>query len=309
MKTRWLLGMFVLFAAMLACDYPFQKEPSYTMTKINSVVVTPPSGTGSFTLEVSYATYWIPEKQIPDIHCYYVSPDLVKVDIGTVDMFMHIGAREVVTATKTLPFTIAQKNGVTPPGNYLAGCTTEIDNITVNTNFTVVGDTTPTPTLTEFEPALTSTPQLSANALTGRIIFDYTGYQSNRLSGGGELDWVTRECIPEVKITDGLINGDCEKAHTAARLADESFSAQVTGRVDQDGNVAFFYEVSEIGNPDGVWRISYDGQGSFTSSTQASGMASFSFSCASGQENLLWCNGQTDESFSGTIPWSFVPSQ
>lgn len=54
-----------------------------------------------------------------------------------------------------------------------------------------------------------------------------------------------------------------------ARLIDESITAQVTGTVDQAGNVTFTYEVTEIGNPNGIWRVVYQGQGKFSSNTQA----------------------------------------
>ena len=326
MKTRWHLGMFVLFAAMLACNFPFHEEPSYTMTTIKSVVVMPPSGTGSFTLEVSYETFWIPDKRIPNIHCYYVSPDLVTVDIGTIDMFMHIGAREIVTASKTLPFTIAQKNGVTPRGSYLAGCKTETDDSTVNTNFTVIGDATPTPMLIpEPSPASTSTLQPSAKTLTGRIIFDYNGYQSSRPSGGGELDRITKWCIPEVTITpDGVVSGICDFFGTAD-VHEATVTAHVTGIAVQGGSFNFTYVVTEKGsngwnlqpgeNPsvpvwsnEAKWEISYTGSGNFISTTQASGTAAFDYSCDSGADNLFWCNSQPRESFSGTTSWSFVIS-
>lgn len=310
MKAHWLVGMAALIASMLACSSPFYEEPRYTATTINVVKVSPPSGSGSFILEVTYETFWIPGKRIPNIHCYYVTPDLVTVEIGVIDMFEHIGAREIVTATKTLPFTVSPKNGATSTGNYLAGCTTETNTNTVNTNFTVVGDPVPTQTFTpEPAPASTSTPQPTAITLKGKIIFDYNGYQSDRPSGGGELDLVTKECIPEVTINqEGLISGTCEKPHITARLVDESFSAQVTGQVDQTGNITFLYDVSEIGTPNGAWRISYEGQGKFTSTTQAAGTATFSYSCNSGSDNLIWCWQWTSESFSGTVPWSFIPS-
>ena len=308
MKIRRLLGTVALIAAMLACKNPFEKEPSYTVTTIKSVGVTPPSGSGSFTLEVSYETFWIPDKFIPNIYCNYVAPNGTIVPIGKVDMFDHIGARTVVAATKTLPFTVAQTNGVTQPETYLAGCTTERNSTPVTTTFVVIGEATPTPELPS-NSVPTPTATLQAATLKGRIVFDYTTYQSARPSGGGELDQVTKWCIPEVTVTpDGVVSGTCEKSHITARLVDESFSVQITGRLDQVGNITFSYDVSEIGNPNGAWRISYEGQGKFTSATQASGTASFSYSCNSGADNLLWCSSQTYEAFSGTVPWSFIPT-
>jgi len=82
-------------------------------------------------------------------------------------------------------------------------------------------------------------------------------------------------------------------------------TANVNGMVDAGGDVQFVYKVSEAGYPNGVWRVEYEGTGSFATNTQASGVASFTHSCASGSEDLYWCNNATSEEFTGTIPWSF----
>jgi hypothetical protein len=142
-------------------------------------------------------------------------------------------------------------------------------------------------------------------------VFDFANAQSSKGPGwGGVLAEVTEACKPEVTITAlGEVSGSCERTHITARLVDESFTVQITGMVDADRNITFTYDVSEIGTPNGSWRISYDGQGKFTSQKEASGTASFSYSCSSGQDNLLWCNSQTYEAFSGTVAWSFVPLQ
>jgi len=309
MKTHWLLGTVALVAALLACSNPFQPEPRYTATTIKSVGVAPTSGSGSFTLEVSYETFWIPDKFIPNIYCNYVAPNGAIVPIGTIDMLYHIGAREIVTATKTLPFTVAQTNGVTQPGTYLAGCTTETNSTPVTTTFVVIGDATPTPEPPS-ETAATPTATLQTAALKGQIVFDFANAQSSKGPGwGGLLDEVTRECKPELTISAlGVVSGSCDKAHISARLVDESFTVQVTGTVDADRNIIFSYDVSEIGTPNGAWRITYEGQGRFASATQAAGTASFSYSCSSGADNLLWCSSQAYEAISGTISWIFVPS-
>lgn len=324
MKTRWLLGIVALIAAMLACKDPFEKEPIFTATTIKSVGVTPLSGSGSFTLEVSYETFWIPDKFIPNIYCNYVAPNGTIVPIGKVDMFDHIGARTVVAATKTLPFTVAQTNGVTQPGTYLAGCTTERNSTPVTTTFVVIGDATPMPELPS-NSVPTPTATLQAATLKGRIVFDYNTYQSTRPSGGGELDRVTKWCIPDVTITpDGFVSGTCEFSGTAF-LAQSTVTAHITGIAVQGGSFSFSYVVTEQGsngwnlkpgeNPsvpvwsnEAKWEISYTGSGNFTSATQASGTATFDFSCDSGADNLIWCNSQTHEAFSGTVLWSFVPA-
>ena len=116
--------------------------------------------------------------------------------------------------------------------------------------------------------------------------------------------------MPEVSLDSlGNLSGQCEKLHIAALLMDESITVHVTGKVDAAGNFSFSYEVSEIGAPNGAWRISYVGQGKLTLGGQASGRAIFSFSCNSGADNLIWCGKQTSEAFSGAVPWNFVPAE
>ena len=55
--------------------------------------VSPPSGTEDFNLEVTYKVFWIPDKTIPSIDCIYTAPDGTTAEIGSIDMFRHIGSR------------------------------------------------------------------------------------------------------------------------------------------------------------------------------------------------------------------------
>ncbi len=315
MKTLRVFVMLILLAVTLAC-YATASYKDGADTKIISVSVDPPSGSGTFTLKVSYEAFqrYLTGMLPPSVVCTYTTPDLATMPIGQTNP-------QVTTENVWLPFTdtfffnVTQSDGRTPPGVYIAGCTTtDGGSQPVTASFTVVeAQATEPPSLPATEPVQPPPP---ANPpvqlpLVGKIIFDYNGYQSGRPSGGGELDWVTQWCIPRVTIsTTGAVSGSCEYSGTTTHLTQASVTAQVTGSVDASGNVTFSYDVSEIGSPNGAWRISYEGNGKFTSLTQASGTADFSYSCSSGQDNLLWCYPSTTyESFSGSVPWSFVPSQ
>jgi hypothetical protein len=327
----------ILIAAMLACSDPFKRELEYSVTTVKSVAVSPPSGNGEFTMAVNYETYWSLGKIIPGILCYYVTPTGVTQQIGTINLDLYNGADKIINEIQTLTFTVTQ------PGIYLAGCAPEKRGGPVTTTFTVLENATPTPKLPvqitatptrTTKPTLkpsprpkatrTATPQ--AKNLQGKIVFDYHSYQSSRPSGAGELDRITKWCIPEVIIApDGIISGTCEFSGTAD-LVKSTVIASVTGSAVQGGSFNFTYTVTEKGsngwdlkpgeNPsvpvwsnEAKWEISYIGSGNFTSATQASGTANFDFTCDSGADNLLWCWKQPKESFSGTIKWSFIQSQ
>jgi hypothetical protein len=104
--------------------------------------------------------------------------------------------------------------------------------------------------------------------------------------------------------------------------------AIVTGQAGagQVGNFTFTYEVTSKGSNgwdlkpgeipsvsvwsnEAIWQIKYTStSGDFTSANAASGVADFVYTCDSGAENLIWCYKSTKESYTGTLPWSFVPS-
>ena len=305
MRNRPIFALIILISAMLACTSVVQPTSN---TTILGVDVVPPTGSGSFYLTVRFQYTWYRASPPATIFCVYSTPDGSVIPIATIyDEEGDQREKEVVITSKTVQFSVAPKNGVVIPGNYLVGCSTEHTSGPVTAPFTIIGDATPTADVLS-NPVPTPTATLQTATLKGRIIFDYNGYQSSRPSGGGELSRVTELCIPDIIIANGGLNGQCEKLHIKALLEDESITVTVTGTIDSSGNITFLYDISEIGNPNGSWRISYQGQGRFTSGTQGSGTASFAFSCSSGQDNLLWCNGQTYESFSGTLPWSFMPA-
>ncbi len=103
-----------------------KEEQSNSFSKVLNVAVTPPSGSGSFTLDVTYEAY-------PSftIHCNYVSPDGATTALGDiVPTYANDGG---ATKTERLAFNVTQ------PGAYLAGCSSAADNVPVTTTFTVTG--------------------------------------------------------------------------------------------------------------------------------------------------------------------------
>jgi hypothetical protein len=247
----------------------------------------------------------------------YTSPSGSTIPIGTIIPEGLDRDQEAFSKVEKLAFSIKPRDGKIESGGYVAGCGTEYTNSVMTANFTVIESEaqpaaeTPvdTPSLSVL-PTATSTEPPKPGPVSGKIIFDYANTDSSRPGAGGELSRVTELCIPEISIRpDGNLSGQCEKLHITALLTDESFTTQVTGVVDAAGNITFSYDVSEIGTPNGTWRINYEGQGKVTSASEAAGAATFGYSCNSGAENLIWCWKWTSESFSGTIPWKFIPSQ
>ena len=131
---------------------------------------------------------------------------------------------------------------------------------------------------------------------------------------GGELDRVTSNCIPDVTFdSDGSIKGSCERTGQTVRFTSAAVRAEVMGGYTPGGKINFTYDVTETtstpGDPTqaGTWHITYTVKdGIFSSPTQASGVADFSFSCSS-SGSRTWCGAHWDrptEEFSGTIPWT-----
>jgi hypothetical protein len=320
MKNRWLFALMAWLVATLSCSLPTQQT---SWTDITSLTVTPVSGEKDFSLEVKYNYTWDRERPNAEIYCMYTTPSGRTIPVGTLVPTVLDRDREAFSKTAKLAFTIKPKDGKIEPGVYLAGCASGHDSSLKTATFTVTESATPTLTPPE-EPAAIpiQTPSMEAASpvtttftptpvpVSRWIIFDFAKVKSSRPGAGGELSRVTNLCVPEVSLDPlGNLSGQCEKLHIAALLTDESITVQFAGRVDATGNFSFLYDISEIGTPNGAWRISYLGRGKFTSGGQASGIAAFSFSCNSGADNLIWCGKQTSESFSGTIPWSFVPAK
>jgi hypothetical protein len=325
MKNRLAIIIISLMATTLACNLPLiHPEPRTISPTILSMDVNPPSGKSDFTLAVSYSVFWVPDKRIVNIKCAYYGPGDISGQIGQLDMFKHIGAPTVETRTENLPFSIGKKNGKLQGGIYMASCGTENNYSTMTSTFEVVGDPTETPTPSStpspsptMTPTLTTTPSITPTPAAvlrkGKIIFDFLLVESNRPGAGSQVFQVTNPCIPEVTFApDGVISGTCEKANTAGHMVTSAtFTATVSGNVDSSGKITFTYDISEIGNPNGAWRVNYSASGSFSSGNQASGTANFGYSCVSGSENLLWCGHSVyspSETFSGTVPWKFEPA-
>lgn len=200
------------------------------------------------------------------------------------------------------------------PGRKNTATATPTATVTDTSTTTPTHTPTRTPTLTSTPPpTITSTPTITATVwklpqagLKGKILFDMGQAKSSRAGSGASLDEITRWCIPEVTITaGGVVSGDCHYSGTTF-LVKAYVSANVIGSVGPSGNVTFAYDVNQTGDPDGFWQIRYDGTGKFVSAVRAEGTANFSYSCSSEQENLFWCFHWTQETLSGTVPWSFV---
>ncbi len=185
MRTRSTLTIIVLIAAMLACkqsdvEAPSDNEiPSYT--QILSVSVTPPSGSGSFTLEVVYEDAHGADSPPGRIYCNYVTPNIATMPIGVIlpefVSFLQQSPIAWVTHTKELGFSVQQANGVIRPGSYMAGCQTA-EGSPVTTPFTVIDDTAVTPTALSAMPSPTDilVPTAGGNS-----------FQPTQVNGAGKL--------------------------------------------------------------------------------------------------------------------------
>jgi hypothetical protein len=314
MKKRLAFAAFVLVASMHACNLPHEEivnEPDVNVTKVTRVVVTPPSGPGDFKLEVTYESMWIAGRPPGSIICRYITPDGATIGIGRISVFLeHINTHETETHTSSIPFSV-KRNGVVTPGKYMASCTDERNVYTVESNFIVIGTAT--------APASTATSTL----LIGRITFALGTARSDRPGASGDLDDITRWCIPEITIAaDGNLTGSCEFTGQTALLTESTVRATVTGSAVRGGDFNFSYQVQESGpngwktgdNPVDVhitstaaqWYVFYTGTGKFTSPTRAEGTANFEYTCMSGASNLLWCSSSEMETFKGTVDWNFA---
>jgi hypothetical protein len=311
MRKRLSGFVLVLITMMLSCNVPMAHNTS--PTNLISVTVTPPSGEKDFNLEVAYKFEWDREYGNDEIYCTYTSPSGRIIPIGEVNPTGMDRDREAFSKVATMPFSVKSVNGSPEIGIYTAACSTQEVGGKLTTAFVVTQPATATPEAPSYQA---TEPPAARPALKGRIIFDYKNANTNPAGWGAYLDEVVKNCIPNVNIgVDSSIHGECEYSGTTIHLENATVTVLVTGSIDKLGNVTFSYEVSEIGavvennNHIGTWRISFTGHGMFTSATQASGNADFGYDCNSGSENRLWCQSQTSSSFSGSLPWSFVPSQ
>ncbi len=116
MKTRSFLVIMTLIGITLACDFPGYDENPDVYSKVESVEVNPSSGTGSFTLVVTYTAFTerVDVFDTEPITCYYVTPDGATIGIGTIDPPSGSYGGQTQTGTLTL--------SVSDPGVYKATC-------------------------------------------------------------------------------------------------------------------------------------------------------------------------------------------
>jgi len=244
MKNRFSIAVTALLAAMLACSRYNTAPGGFSDTKILSMAVVPPSGIGSFALEITYEASWLLERMPPGkIYCSYVTPDMATMPIGTVSPVVGFGT--TVTITERLPFSVMQANGVTQPGSYLAGCTTS-NNDKASTGFTVTGDAAPAASLPAVTPTAPIVPTAGPITVTGTGTQFYVeeGYTMVNCSvpatfsltvngdGGAELVYTTRE-IDTIISSDGA-------GRTCSWRPSEYTSSPMRGRADLAGQTVTF---------------------------------------------------------------------
>lgn len=130
MQTRWFLVVMTLIGTTLACNYPLNNN-NPTITQVISVAVNPPSGTGSFTLEVTYIAFTDDDRLPEPITCYYVTPFGATIPIGSVTPPVWKINRSATTLTGTLAYSVSA------PGDYTATCENDSSIYKASANFTV----------------------------------------------------------------------------------------------------------------------------------------------------------------------------
>ena len=322
-------GVFLLWMSVviLACNMPMGLSygslgrPKAARTIVESVKVRPQrSNGGEFTITVDYYAKDSKAEGLLPIECTFSVDG--SLSAGTViGEIIPTKGDEFLLQSSSLTFT------VTEPERYFAICYSESTmGATSEGTIFIVNEPTPTPTNTPEntktpKPTPTVTPTLPRQLKAGKILFNYAAAQSQRAGSGGELDAVTKWCVPDVTIgSDGSIKGVCEYSGNT-QLIKANIRVEVEGVLSKTGAVQFTYDVTEKGsngwtvqdNPvdvtvtstEAVWHIQYTGEGAQTGAGQASGEADFTYSCDSGATNLYWCASKISESFSGKIPWRF----
>lgn len=129
MHTRWLSVAVLLIGVGLACDLlgSGSAPTALSGTIVGGVAVTPPIGSGSFTLEVNY----IPSAASTDtIRCSYASSGGASVPIDSI-FFLAANQDVGVMQTGTLTFSVSES------GDYTATCTAESSGSEASTSFKV----------------------------------------------------------------------------------------------------------------------------------------------------------------------------
>ena len=166
MKNRLSIALLVLVllalvagtggCGFLECGARWDKDFKASVS-ILSMVVSPPSGAGSFELSVTYSYQWDGTHSPEKIDCSFAAPNSNSVSIGNIQPSpspLSIGELGPKIETSVLPFTVTpQENSVTPPGTYRAICSTPSNPGRHSINFTVTGEAADTTTPEIIVPA------------------------------------------------------------------------------------------------------------------------------------------------------------
>jgi hypothetical protein len=318
MKNRWLLGIAVLVASTLGCGL-FSLVGVNPVT-INSVSVTPSTGSGTFTLSVLFRV----RDEISDgemVHCYYVTPDGGTTTIGDFIPEGFDSSHDVVFTT-------------TQPGLYSAGCQSYRSGSSQTTTFTVTGNATPTPFSNAMPtptanlilvPTPTSTPTLpSTPALTGgTITYDEATEQlsPHKNQWGYFPSQHHKWCALTLTIDSaGNISGTCSaEGHDITSglygdwNSDATIEGMITGTAIPGSSFTFREELIEKYKPGTSFEsnriVVILGTGSFSpgSATHATGTATLDADCRTVDNYANICGDypSLDDHFTGTIAWEF----
>ena len=283
MNTRWFLVVMALIGTTLACNL-IPGLPNYTptFTEVKSVTVNLPSGTGSFTLEVTYITF-MGRGEIPEpIICYYVTPTGTMI-IGSINPPLDEG-EIILTGTLSL--------SVSDPGVYTATCENNSSTSKASAVFGVTGtgtnqpnEPTPTTQVQPTEPTPTATlpavtPTFAPITVTGTGTQFYVEEGHNMVNcsvpatfsltvngdDSAELVYTTRE-------VDTII--DDSTGRTCSWRPNEYTSSPMSGRADLAGQAVTFNKSENYQECNGM--LSF-----------ANGVLSGELTCWRGNATPLW---------------------
>lgn len=146
-----------------------------------------------------------------------------------------------------------------------------------------------------------------------KVGINIDGYNGiHKFSGpdlGADMGSRGGRCQPEITLAaDGTLSGQCNLTVQDGSWWSVSTTVKVSGKADtKSGTVNFTKDIVESHTPiasglaPGTYHTVYNGTGKFTSSTEASGTATFSFTMSAGSP-------VQNRSTSGTVPWSlYIP--
>ncbi|MHC1782237.1 MAG: hypothetical protein AB9891_05655 [Anaerolineaceae bacterium] len=120
---------------------------------------------------------------------------------------------------------------------------------------------------------------------------------------------------------DGTFTGTCSSGLDPGDLGlygtwsgGATIEGKITGTVTKDGKFTFKEELTERYKPDDPswWKfrtVVFEGEGAFTSATEAKGTAKFTAECKAATEVASHCGLDSKyDHFTGTVPWVFTYS-